>query len=191
MLFRLSIINRKKSPSERDLKRYEQLDALKEKLVQAAPYTLIQVDDEAMGISSDDTPDRKVRSKDRSKFIADLGFNFPIGVFTYERYGTLGKWYVCFRMEPGHTEQHHEFVSAIVEATKEAPTYLSLRQTNDAIDTIARATGKNKRASKAILSAVLPDGTIPYFQDSKGGKRICKYSDGEVKQYSLAQVSYQ
>ena len=60
VLFRLSIINRKKSPSERDLKRYEQLDALKEKLVQAAPYTLIQVDDEAMGISSDDTPDRKV-----------------------------------------------------------------------------------------------------------------------------------
>ena len=89
-----------------------------------------------MGISVEDMPDRHVRCRARAKFVADIGFNFPVGVFAYERLGTLGKWHVVFRMELGHNEKHHDFIGAVVDASKEAPTYLLRCQTVDAIDTI-------------------------------------------------------
>ena len=46
---------------------------------------------------------------------------------------------------------------------KSAPDYLSLDQTNDAFETIARSQGRSKRMCKAIRSAVIPDGCVPQF----------------------------
>ena len=54
-----------------------------------------------------------------------------------------------------------------VKATKDAPSYLSRQQTTDAIDTIARATGRNKRLCKAMVAVVMPDGTAPKCDDTK------------------------
>ena len=63
-----------------------------------------------------------------------------------------------------------------------------------------------ERLRKIKCNSKIPIGDIGYrfvkkfgrdyfsgkvMQVLPGGKRICKYSDGEVKQYSLAQVSYQ
>ena len=112
-------------------------------------------------------PDRQLRHKARLSFISDLSFNFPVGVFIYLRQGTLGNWTSVFRMEVGQDESHPEFLGAIVNATKDAPIYLSRRQTDDAVDTIMRATGRNKRLCKSLLTAVLPDGNVPQFNDNR------------------------
>ena len=56
---------------------------------------------------------------------------------------------------------------AFVEATKDAPSYLSRQQTTDAINTVARAAGRNKRLCNSMVVVVMPDGTVPKFDDTK------------------------
>ena len=151
-----------------DSNRYAHLDELNSKLLmEKNAYALVELTDEVMGICTDTTPDRKLRSKARAAFVSDLGANFPIGVFVYERHGTLGNWTVVFRMEAGQDEKHYEFIGAVVDATRDAPRYLSRCQTGDAIDTVARATERNKMLCKAMLNAVLPDGAMPAFDTKK------------------------
>ena len=130
-------------------------------------FELVELTDDMMGISVDVMPDRMVRCREREKFVNNIEFPFPVGLFTYERHGTLGKWQVVFRMDMGQDKCHPDFVGACINATRDAPTYLSRRQTKDAIDAIARTTGKTKRFCTAIVSAVLPDGTLPTFCSPK------------------------
>ena len=151
----------KRSPG--DTNRYIHLVKLKDNLLKIDTFELVELTDDTMGISVDVTPDRMVRCREREKFVNSIDFPFPVGLFTYERYSTLGKWQVVFRMDMGQNGSAPEFIGACVNATREAPTYLSRRQTKDAIDTLARTTGKTKRFCTALVSAVLPDGTIPTF----------------------------
>ena len=44
-------------------------------------------------------------------------------------------------MERGEDKTSNEFIGACTNATQNAPTYLSRRQTNDAIATLAKSTG--------------------------------------------------
>ena len=69
---------------------YVHIDKLKNKLFDENPYTLVELMDEVMVISKDNIPYRIERSKERVKFVSDLGANSPIGVFIYSRQGTLG-----------------------------------------------------------------------------------------------------
>ena len=167
--FFFSIANRKpvKSRSVGESNRYKHLDNLKDVLLQKEEYEIVELSDELMGINVESMPDRNLRNKAREAFVASIEFSFPVGVFTFHRFGTLGKWTAVFRMGMGHDDKHHDFIGACIDATKNAPTYLSRRQTNDAIDTIARASGKNKRLCKSMVHAVLPDGCIPDFASPK------------------------
>ncbi len=149
--------------SPQDTNMYVHLDDLKAEMMRCDPYTLIELDDARMGIRVEDMPDRKLRYQARKRFESSIQYPFPAGMFTYQRHGTLGDWTVVFRMGMGHDQGHHEFINAIVDATKDAPRRLSCRQTNDAIDTIARATGRDRRICRAILMTVLEDGTYPTF----------------------------
>ena len=93
-----SIQNWKKvsARSPEDSNRYVHLDDLKDTLDLSEPYELLELMDEVMGICADTTPDRVVQCRARSKFVADLGFPFPVGVFIYERHSSLGNWTSVF-----------------------------------------------------------------------------------------------
>lgn len=105
----------------------------------------------------------------------------PCAVQIYCRYCIqLSSWDICIRatwvtwqvvccLPYGARPQREasQVHGAVVNATQEAPTYLLRRQTMDAIDSISRATGRNRRVCKAMLSAVLPDGTFPSFNEEK------------------------
>ena len=66
-------------------------------------------------------------------------------------------------MKMGRDQSSAEFVGAYVNASQDAPYYLSQGQTKDAIDQISRASGRNKRISRELLGTVLPNGTLPTF----------------------------
>ena len=70
-----------------------------------------------------------------------------------------------WRFELSQDDKHSGFISMCVNATKEAPEYLSHRHTNDAIDTIARASGSSKRIFKTIIITVIPDGCVLKFTE--------------------------
>eukprot|EP00957_Ditylum_brightwellii_P077084 5858199-Ditylum_brightwellii.AAC.1 len=72
-----------------------------------------------------------------------------------------------FHSQLGNNEECSDFLGAVVSATNSAPKYLSQRQTNDAIDSIAHGSCCNRRVSKAMLAAVLSDGTMPSFSCTK------------------------
>ena len=67
--------------SVNDTNRYIHLDKLRNKLLNDNPYTLVDLTDEVMGISKDNTPYRIKRYKAGAKFVSDLGDKFPIRVF--------------------------------------------------------------------------------------------------------------
>ena len=103
-----------------------------------------------MEISKDNTPERIKRSKACTKFVSDLGANFPIGVFINSSQVTLGNRYDVWRMERSQDDKHSDFIAMCVTATKSAPDYLSYRQNNDTIDTIASVLGRSKRLRKKL-----------------------------------------
>ena len=104
-------------------------------------YTLFHLTDELMGIDKGSIPDYKSRSRARGKFM-----NLPSR-------GTV----VCAigRMEKCDDKSCGDFQGFVQDATRQAPVLLSTRQTNDAVNSIATASGKSKRFSKALLSAIL------------------------------------
>ena len=85
-----------KARSPGDSNRYVHLDDLKKHLLEKDLYDLVELSDEVMGICFDIMPDRMERCRARSKFVADLGFSFPVGGFSYECEGTLGNWVPVF-----------------------------------------------------------------------------------------------
>lgn len=119
-----------------------------------------------MGINAKSIPDVNLRSRAWDAFISALGFSTHIGLFTYDRPGSLSKWHVAFRMPCNHNEKNPEFIAVVQAATSSAPTLLSRRQTKEAVQTISCATGTSTRKSKIILDALLPDGTFPTFCNS-------------------------
>ena len=148
--------------SVNDTNWYAHLDKLK-KSFDDNPCTLVELMDEVMGISKDNILDRIKRFKAHANFVSDLGDNFTIGVLIYSRKSTLWNWYAVWRMERIQDDKHTDFISMCVNATKSAPEYLLQRQSNDDIDTIARALGRSKRLCKEIISDMMPDGCVPQF----------------------------
>lgn len=146
------------------------MDDLKAEMETKSPYTIISLTDKVMGIDTDNIPDRKNRSKHRSRFIAQIAFPFPVGIVTVERPGSMGNWVAVFRMNHGDNTTSPDFMTAAFDAAAQAPAKLSRRQTADAVNSIAFATGRNKNLCKAILTAVLPDGTVPTFLRDQMGE---------------------
>ena len=129
--------------------RISHLNKLNETLANKEPYEIVELTNEVMGIDVDDMPDRHEHYRARAKFVDSIKYNFPVGLFTYNRTGTHGQWHVLFRMVMGHDATCTEFIGMCINATKDAPEYLSRRQTKDTIDTVSCASGKNERISKA------------------------------------------
>ena len=135
------------------------------------PYTLFPLTDDVMGIGAGTLPNRKHRSRERSKFIAQIACSsFSIGIFTFERPGSEGNWNVAFRLERGDSKSSEGFIGAIVTAIRDAPIWLSCRQTQDAVNSIAFATGRNINFSKALLTAIMPNGTFLTFNSNVIGE---------------------
>ena len=144
MLDSLNSVRKRKPVSQRspsDTNMYIHLDELEDEMKANPPYTLFELDDVRMGIRVEDIPDRKLRYKEQKKFAAAIQFLFPVRIFTYQCQGSVGDWTVVVCMVMGDNKAHHNFVAAIVDATKDAPRQLSHRQTEDSIATISRATG--------------------------------------------------
>ena len=117
-----------------------------------------------MGFDVDNIPNRKIRNKEWGKYVAQLSSPIvSIGLFTFKRQGSMGNWIIPFKLNWGDDKTSKDFISAVVNTTREAPVLLSKRQTLDAVNSIAFATGCSKSFGKAILTAVLPDGTLRSF----------------------------
>ena len=89
----------------------------------ADPYKLFHLTDATMGI--DKTLPPKRQSKQRGKFVDDIKFSFPVGVFKFKRHGSPGKWVVVCRLQPGDSKSTDAFHNFILEATRQAPVLLS------------------------------------------------------------------
>ena len=146
--------------------------SLVKKMKKEDEYTLFHLTDEMMGINKDSMVDRKLRHKERVRFRTKLQGSFSVGVFTMRRYGTQSSWTVVCKMSKGDTETSPAFKNFIIEAARKAPRLLSHRQTKDAIDCIARACGSTSKTSKALLMAILPDGSLPSFDTRAGEKEF-------------------
>ena len=118
------------------------------------------------------TPHQK--SRDRKRFISQIKSPlFDVAVFTFKRPGAISNWVSVCKMPKGDTKESDGFVGFVAEASRKAPLLLSRRQTRDAVSAIATATGKGHRMSRAILSASLPDGTIPQFGTPQEENSFC------------------
>ena len=135
-----------------------------------APYKLIPLTDEIMGIPLHKTLHNNVRAKHRHKFKQDLGFNFKIGYLSYRRDGSASNWDVVWKMPSSHDKNHPHFQGAVVDAIRDAPTYLSRRESKDAIDSISFACGAQKKKCRALLYAMLPDTLSPMFWGNECSK---------------------
>ena len=135
------------------------------------PYTLFPLTDDVMGIRAGTLPNCKHHSRERSKYITQSACSsFSIGIFTFERPGSEGNWNVAFRLERGDSKSSEGFIGAIVTATRDAPNRLSFRQTHDAVNSISFATGHNINFSKALLTAIMPNGTFLTFNSNLIGE---------------------
>ena len=98
---------------------------MKSKLEDSDPYTPVHLSDEIMGIDSETFIKRQYRARERTTFINQIAFPFPIGMFTYERHGTHTNWIAIFKINKGDTKQSQAFIGAVVSITAKAPVYLS------------------------------------------------------------------
>ena len=107
-----------------------------------------------------------MHSNARKKFKSGISFGFPVVVYTYETPGIATNWVVLFKVPLGIHTDHPGAIRCISDAAKNAPIFLSRRETKYRIDSIRLATGKknfNKKMSEALLSSILKDGSTPIF----------------------------
>lgn len=78
---------------------YKKVDDLCRELAVNNPYTLVYLSDDKMGIHEDHIPDRKMRSKERTKFVDAIGSKaFPIGIYKYKMLGRYIDYTVVFKV---------------------------------------------------------------------------------------------
>ena len=65
-------------------------------------YVLLNFTDEVMEIGNSDMPDARDLSLARKRYFSDLGFKFPIGMFSYRRGGSKAD---CVNPEMGLTSR--------------------------------------------------------------------------------------
>ncbi len=133
-------------------------------------YELFHLTDDMMNV--DGILDPKKRSKARTKFLEDIKFGFPVRVYKLQRYGSTGNWAALFRMYWGDGKRCDDFEGFVINAMRQVPMLLSQRQTKDAVKSIAMACDKGVHAAKALLMAVLPNGTFPSFWDDAQKKQF-------------------
>lgn len=125
------------------------------------PYTIIHLTDKMMGISTNSIIDSRRRTKMRSRFIADLSFNFKIAIMKYSHPGSLANAVVVWKMPHSDNEKSPQYQGCMVEVSRDLPTVLSRQATKDAIDSISFSCDANKTHTKALLMAILPRNIIP------------------------------
>ena len=103
----------------------------------------------------------------RQRLIADIKFKFPVDFVVCESYGSNEKLRTVLRMENDDNKTSDELIGACVNDTQNAPTHLSLLQTNDDTATLARHTGNKTKECKALICAMLPDGILPAFRSNE------------------------
>lgn len=178
---------------------YKHIDKLEKDMKNANPYTPFCLTDDKMGISlvTESLVNAKSKSRLRRKFMKQIQFKFRVGVFKYKRNGTLSDWVVICKMGARDDKSCEAFLGFVQDAQLEAPAYLSKRQTQDAVNSISLATGKNKLLCDAILSAILPCGLIPTFDLKKDKEaflsNVTKYileADGSTEMDIITDMRY-
>ncbi len=102
-------------------------------------------------------------------------------------YGTHSSWTEVCKLHKEDSERSKAFKSFIAKVAIQAPVLLSHRQTKDAINSISRACGSSTKLSKALLVAILPDGTMSLFPDSAKEKQFLEDACPAILFWTLRQ----
>eukprot|EP00957_Ditylum_brightwellii_P112456 8573100-Ditylum_brightwellii.AAC.1 len=151
--------------SESDKICYALLDKLCNKIFITASYTPIHLTNNITSVS-EQLLDRKARSKMRATFVADLGFNFKVGVLVFEHLRSVSNWVVVWKMGQNDNKSDPTFQGFLVLTSQDLPHCISQQQTQDAINSIMFACGANCMKSRALLDCILPGSTIPTFANA-------------------------
>ena len=74
--------------SKKDSSRCFQQDQIEKYMLNKPPCTAVELMDEVIGVNFESMPDRLDYYRAHLKFIADIQFKFPLGLFEHDQYGS-------------------------------------------------------------------------------------------------------